>query len=147
MTSVALIAAWATAVVSGAAGVVGAVAWWQVRRSRLFWVLVRAAQVAAVAQALAAGVLAVLSFDPDDGLYWLYALLPVGVGFFAEQLRIVSVDQVLDRLGLEGSDAVRELPEARQHSVVVAILRREMGVMTLAALVVCFLAARAIETL
>jgi hypothetical protein len=30
---------------------------------------------------------------------------------------------------------------------VVSILRREMGVMTLAALVVCFLAARAIETL
>ena len=91
--------------------------------------------------------LAVLAFDPEDGLYWLYALLPVAVGFFAEQLRIVAAEQVLERLGLEGAAAVRELPEERQRSVVVSILRREMGVMTLAALVVCFLAVRAVETL
>jgi hypothetical protein len=147
VTTAALIAAWATAVVSGLAGVVGAVAWWQVRQSRAFWLLVRGAQGVAVVQALVAGVLAVLSFDPDSGLYWLYALLPVGIGFFAEQLRIVSTEQVLDRLGLEGSEAVRDLPADRQRSVVVAILRREMGVMTLAALVTCFLAIRAIETL
>jgi len=118
-----------------------------VRQSRAFWLLVRGAQGVAVVQALVAGVLAVLSFDPDSGLYWLYALLPVGIGFFAEQLRIVSTEQVLDRLGLEGSEAVRDLPEDRQRSVVVSILRREMGVMTLAALVTCFLAIRAIETL
>jgi hypothetical protein len=147
VTTAALIAAWATAVVSGLAGVVGAVAWWQVRQSRAFWLLVRGAQGVAVVQALVAGVLAVLSFDPDSGLYWLYALLPVGIGFFAEQLRIVSTEQVLDRLGLEDAEAVRDLPEDRQRSVVVAILRREMGVMTLAALVTCFLAIRAIETL
>ena len=30
-------------------------------------------------QALVAGVLAALGFDPADGLYWLYALLPVAV--------------------------------------------------------------------
>jgi Ni/Fe-hydrogenase subunit HybB-like protein len=147
VTTAALIAAWATAVVSGLAGVGGAIAWWQVRQSRAFWLLVRGAQGVAVVQALVAGVLAVLSFDPDSGLYWLYALLPVGIGFFAEQLRIVSTEQVLDRLDLEGAEAVRDLPEERQRSVVVAILRREMGVMTLAALVTCFLAIRAIETL
>ena len=56
--------------------------------------------------------LAVLSFDPDDGLYWLYALLPVAVGFFAEQLRLVSTEQVLERLELEDADAVRELPRS-----------------------------------
>jgi hypothetical protein len=146
VSTAALIAAWATAVVSGAAGLWGAVAWWQVRQSRLFWVLVRASQGVAIAQALVAGVLAALSFDPDDRLYWLYALLPVAVGFFAEQLRVVSTEQVLERLGLEGADAVRALPEDRQRSVVVSILRREMGVMALGALVVCFLAIRAIAT-
>ena len=147
MTGAALVAAWATAVVSGLAALVGAVAWWQVRQSRAFWVLVRGAQAVAIGQAIVAGVLAALSFDPDDGLYWLYALLPVAVGFFAEQLRIVSTEQVLERLELEDADAVRRLPEERQRSVVVSILRREMGVMTLAAVVVCFLAVRAIETL
>jgi hypothetical protein len=147
VSTAALIAAWATAAVTGVAGIFGALQWWQVRQSAWFWRVVRAGQVVAVAQAAVAGVLAALSFDPDDGLYWLYALLPVAVGFFAEQLRIVSTEQVLDRLGLEGADAVRELPEDRQRSVVVSILRREMGVMTLAALVVCFLALRAVETI
>jgi hypothetical protein len=147
VTAAALAAAWATAAVTGVAGFVGAVAWWRVRESRVFWLLVRAGQVVAVAQAVVAGVLAALGFDPDDGLYWLYALLPVLVGFFAEQLRIVAAEQVLDRMGLEGSEAVRALPDERQRSVVVSILRREMGVMALAALVVCFLALRAVETL
>ena len=147
MSGAALTAAWVATVVNGVAGLVGAVAWWRVRESRAFWVLVRAGQAVAVGQAVVAGVLALLGFDPDDGLYWLYALLPVAIGFFAEQLRIVAAEQVLERLGLEGSGAVRSLPEDRQRSVVVSILRREMGVMTLAALVVGFLAARAIETL
>jgi hypothetical protein len=147
VTTAALIAAWATAAVTGIAALVGALSWWLVRQSRAFWVLVRTGQGVAIGQAVVAGVLALLSFDPDDGLYWLYALLPVAVGFFAEQLRIISTEQVLDRLGLQGSEAVRRLPEERQRSVVVSILRREMGVMTLAAVVVCFLAVRAVETI
>jgi hypothetical protein len=147
VTGVALAAAWATAAVTGAAALVGAVAWWQVRPSRAFWVLTRAGQGVAIGQAAAAGVLALLSFDPADGLYWLYALLPILVGFFAEQLRIVATEQVLERLGLEGAEAVRDLPAERQRSVVISILRREMGVMTLAMAVVCFLAVRAVETI
>jgi hypothetical protein len=147
VTTAALIAAWTTAAVTGIAALVGAGSWWFVRQSRVFWVLVRAGQAVAIGQAVVAGVLALLSFDPDDGLYWLYALLPVAVGFFAEQLRIISTEQVLDRLGLKGTEAVRRLPEERQRSVVVSILRREMGVMTLAAVVVCFLAVRAVETI
>jgi hypothetical protein len=147
VTTAALIAAWVTAAVTGAAALVGALSWWLVSQSRSVWVLVRAGQAVAIGQAVVAGVLALLSFDPGDGLYWLYALLPVAVGFFAEQLRIISTEQVLDRMGLQGSHAVRELPEERQRSVVVSILRREMGVMTLAAVVVCFIAVRAVETI
>jgi hypothetical protein len=147
VTGAALAAAWATAAVTAAAALVGALAWWQVRDSRWFWRLTRAGQGVAVVQAAVAGVLALLGFDPADGLYWLYALLPILVGFFAEQLRIVAAEQVLERLGLEGPEAVRGLPEERQRSVVVSILRREMGVMTLASAVVCFLALRAVETL
>ena len=48
MTGAALVAAWATAVVSGLAALVGAVAWWQVRQSCAFWVLVRVAQAVAI---------------------------------------------------------------------------------------------------
>ena len=121
----------------------GAVAWWRVRESRVFWLLVRAGQVAAVVQAGVAGVLAALGFDPGDGLYWLYALLPVLVGFFAEQLRAVSAQTELDRRELAGRDDVARLSETDQRLLVEAIVRREIGVMAASALVVAGLGVRA----
>ena len=143
MTHVAQVVALATALVSLVAGVLGAWRWWRVEPSRAFWLLCRAGQALAVAQAVLAGVLAALGFDPGDGLYWLYAVLPVAVSFVAEQLRVTAADTVLDDAGLENAQAVGALDEARQRSVVLAIVRREMGVMTAAALVVAFLALRA----
>ena len=122
---------------------VGAWAWWYLRAPQAFWWLVRAGQGAAVALAVAAGVAALLGHRPDDGLFWVYALTPVVVSFVAEQLRIVSAATVLDARGLEDAQAVGRLPEAEQQAVVVAILRREVGVMALAAAVTCFLAVRA----
>jgi hypothetical protein len=100
----------------------------------------------AVVQAVGAGVLAASGMDPDDNLYWLYALLPVAVGFVAEQLRLVSAQAVLDTRGLEDAQAVGRLPEADQRSVVLQIVRRELGVMAAAALVTTFLALRALGT-
>jgi hypothetical protein len=67
----------------------------------------------------------------------------VAIGFVAEQLRIVSADQVLENRELADAQAVGELPEAEQRSVVLAIARRELGVTALAALVVAVLALRA----
>jgi hypothetical protein len=61
----------------------------------------------------------------------------------AEQLRLASADSVLRARGLESAQAVGELPEDRQHSVVLAIVRREIGVMTLSAAAICGLAIRA----
>ena len=81
--------------------------------------------------------------SPQDGLYWLYALLPVAIGFVAEQLRIVSAEQVLENREIPDAEAVGELPEAEQRSVVLAIVRREIGVMALGAVVVAVLALRA----
>ena len=143
MAHVAEVAALVTAATNLVAGALGAWRWWTVEPSRAFWVLCRAGQALAVLQALVAGVLAALGFDPADGLYWLYALLPVAVSFVAEQLRVTAADTVLDDAGLESAQAVGELEEARQRSVVLAIVRREMGVMTAGAFVVAFLALRA----
>jgi hypothetical protein len=133
----------AAAGVNGLAAAVGGLRWWQVEPSRAFWVLARAGQGAAVAIAVVAGAMALVGFQPEDGLFWLYALLPVAVGFLAEQLRIASAVQVLDRRGLADAAAVGDLPERDQRSVVRAILRREMGVMAVGAAVVGFLALRA----
>jgi hypothetical protein len=143
MTQVAQVVALATALVSLVTGVVGAWHWWRVEPSSTFWLVCRAGQALAGLQAVLAGVLAALGFDPADGLYWLYALLPVAVSFVAEQLRVTAAETVLDDAGLENAQAVGELDEARQRSVVLAIVRREMGVMTAGAFVVAFLALRA----
>jgi hypothetical protein len=132
-----------TVVANAMAGAVGAWCWWTVRPSRAFWVLCRTGQAAAVSLAVAAGVLAALGFDPPDDLFWLYTLLPVAVSFVAEQLRALAAQSVLDARGLEDAQAVGGLDDGGQRSVVLAIVRREIGTMTLAALVVAFLALRA----
>ncbi|MEA2218133.1 MAG: hypothetical protein QOJ35_759 [Solirubrobacteraceae bacterium] len=141
--TIAAIGAFATLAVNGAAAAFAGLRWWQVRPSDAVWPLLRTGQVVAALQALLAGGLFVAGFRPADDLYWLYALLPVAVGFVAEQLRIASAEQVLERRELPDAQAVGALPESEQRSVVLSVVRREIGVMALAALVVAFLALRA----
>lgn len=139
-------AALVVATLNGIAALFGAWCWWSVRPSRAFWVLVRVGQAAAVGLAVVAGIGAVTGFAPADSLFWLYALLPLAVGFVAEQFRLAAAQAVLDSRDLEDAQAVGGLDEAGQRSVVLAILRREIGVMALAAVVVAFLALRAYGT-
>jgi hypothetical protein len=143
MAHVAEVVALVTAVTNLVAGALGAWRWWTVEPSRSFWVVCRTGQALAVVLALAAGVLAALGFHPDSGLFWLYALLPVAVSFVGEQLRVTAAQAVLDARDLEDAQAVGRLDEAGQRSVVLAIVRREMGTMAAAALVMAFLALRA----
>jgi hypothetical protein len=146
MTQTAQIFAVLVAVTNAAAGLLGAWRWYTVEPSRAFWVLARVGQGAAIVQALAAGLLAVSGFEPASNLYWLYALLPVAVSFVAEQLRIASAQSVLDARGLPDAQAVGALDQRGQRSVVLAIVRREMGVIAAAGVVVAFLALRALGT-
>jgi hypothetical protein len=139
-------AALVVATLNGIAALFGAWCWWSARPSRAFWVLVRVGQAAAVGLAVVAGIGAVTGFAPADSLFWLYALLPLAVGFVAEQFRLAAAQAVLDARDLEDAQAVGRLDEAGQRSVVLAILRREIGVMALAAVVVAFLALRAYGT-
>jgi hypothetical protein len=132
-------------VLMGGAGVWGAWCWYRVRQSRLFWRLLRAGQVAVVLQAALGGVLIVMGRKASS-LHLIYGLLPLGISFVAEQLRIASAQMVLDGRGFESSAAVGELPEAEQRVVVLSILQRELGVMVLAALVILVLLIRAAGT-
>jgi hypothetical protein len=141
--TIAEVAAWATLAVNGLGGAFAGWRWWQVQPSDAVWPLLRAGQAVAVAQALVAGVLFAAGYKPADGLYWLYAVLPVAVGAIAEQLRVASAGQVLEHRGLPDAQAVGTLPEPEQRSVVLAIVRREVGVIALAAGVVALLALRA----
>jgi hypothetical protein len=136
-----VLAAW-----NGVTGIFGLVRWYLGQPSRGFWIAVRVGQALAVAYAALAGILLVAGERPGSGLYWLYALLPIAIGFVAEQLRLAAADQVLAAHDIEHAQEVADLPESEQQAIVLAVLRREMIVMALAAVVVCGLALRAAGT-
>jgi hypothetical protein len=146
MRDVAVVAALVVGAVNAIAAVFGAWRWWAGEPSRAFWISIRLAQATAIGLAVVAGVAAVSGFAPTDGLFWLYALLPVAVGLVAEQFRAASAQTVLDARGLPDAQAVGALDAAEQREIVATILRREIAVMALAALVVAFLALRAYGT-
>lgn len=146
MSGAVVAGALALAALNAIPAALGALRWYESRPSRAFWVLLRVAQAGALLFAAAVGALAAAGRKPTDNLFFLYALLPLAVSFVAEQLRVASAQTILDQRGLEDAQAVGELPEEEQHEVVAAIVRREMGVMALSALVVVFLALRAAGT-
>lgn len=134
-----------TIVLSGAAAVWGGWCWWSVRNSAWFWRLLRASQAAIVVQAALGGVLVLMGHKPP-GLHVLYGVLPLFVSFIAEQMRVSTAQIVLDKGGFESAHEVGTLTQAEQKEIVVTIMRREIGVMTLAALVNTVLLARAAMT-
>ena len=124
------------------AGALGAWQWWRATPGRLFWPLLRAGQALTVLAA-ADGLILVALGEKLPELHLVYGLTPIGVSFLAEQLRLASADTVLQARELEDAQAMRALPEAEQHAIVRAILRREQGVMAASALVVVVLGLRA----
>jgi hypothetical protein len=129
-----------------AAAGVGGWAWQRVHPSTAFWTLLRAAQAAIVVQILLGALLLALGHETGDDLHALYGALPLAVMFIAEQLRIGSADAILAAAGHSSAQDVGELPEAEQRVVVLSIVRRETGVMTISCLVVVALALRAATT-
>jgi hypothetical protein len=128
--------------VNVAAGAWGAWCWWRVREAPGFWPLLRSGQLLVMLQAVDGVVLLAIGRDLPE-LHLIYGLVPLGVSFLAEQLRIVSAETVLAQRDLEGRADVEALPEAEQRELVRAIMRREMGVMAASALVVAVLGVRA----
>jgi hypothetical protein len=130
---------------TGAAALWGGWCWYRVRQSRPFWWLLRGGQVMVVVEAALGGVLVLMGFKQSN-LHLIYGLLPLLVSFIAEQLRAASAQMVLDSRGFESAAAVGKLPESEQRLVVIAIVQRELGVMVLAAAVMCVLLIRAAGT-
>ena len=128
--------AWAT--------LLGAWRWRFGGASPWFWRGLRTGQALVVLQAALGGVLLLMGDKPHH-LHVLYGLLPLLVSFLAEQLRLSSAQMVLDARRLGSAQEVGHLPQTEQQGIVAAIMRRELGVMTLAALVVVVLLARAAQ--
>jgi hypothetical protein len=150
MTQAVVAGAIALAAINLPAGVLGSWLWYDgdpsERGARLFWLLLRFGQGAALVLALAVGSLAAAGHYSSDRLFYLYALMPLAIGFVAEQLRVGSADAILEQHELPDAKAVGALALDEQRNVVREIVRREIGIMALAALVVVFLALRAAGT-
>jgi len=144
------------AALNAISGVLGALVWYRgvaleqgtiaTPAVRAFWVALRVGQGAALTLAIAIGSLAAAGRYSSEHLFYLYALLPLAIAFVAEQLRVASAQTILDQHGLEDAAAVGTLPAPEQQALVAAIVRREIGVMALSAIVVVFLALRAAST-
>jgi hypothetical protein len=128
--------------VNAVAGLYGAWAWWQERPAPGFWPLLRTGQALVVVQVIDGAIL-LLTGKELPQLHLIYGLLPVGVSFFAEQLRITAAETVLANRGLEGRADVERLAPAEQQELVRVIVRREIGVMAASAVVVAVLGVRA----
>jgi len=121
------------------AGVWGGVAWLARRPSVGFWYALRVAQTAVILQVLL-GMLLVFTGHSTDELHILYGALPLLVSFLAELARAGAASQELGELDFHS------LTEERQREIGLTIVRREMGIMAVACLVILGLALRAAGT-
>ena len=124
------------------AGAWGGWHWWRGGDAPGFWPLLRTGQAVTMVTAVDGAILVAMGRDLPE-LHLVYGLVPLGVSFLAEQLRLASAQTVLDHHGLEGRADVERLDDTRQRALVVEIVRREMGVMAASAGVVALLGVRA----
>jgi heme A synthase len=125
---------------NAAAGVVGGIAWYRNHPSVSFWYLLRAAQISVFAQALLGGLLVVLGHEQEEGLHYLYGILPLVVSFIAEGARTDAARREVSEIDYES------LPDGEKESIALAIVRREMGIMAVSCGVILFLGLRAAGT-
>src|SRR5690349_6530933 len=129
----------ALVVVNLAAGLLGACKWHKDEYSRAFWPILRTGQALVVIEAIDGAVLLLMGQELPR-LHLIYGLVPLGVQFIAEQLKVTSAQAILDQRGVSSA---RELDPDDAEDAALDILRREMGVMAASALVVAALGLRA----
>jgi hypothetical protein len=121
------------------AGVWGGYSWLERRPSAGFWYALRIAQATVILQTLL-GLLLVFSGHHAEELHVLYGVLPLVVSLLAEVVRAGSAQYEIGDLD------VRSLPEERQTQLAMAIVRRDIGIMATACLVIFLIALRAAGT-
>jgi len=140
MADVHLVVGVAVLVLNLVAGVWGGIAWLTERPSVSFWYLLRAAQISVILQVLLGVLLLIAGHEAEDPLHYMYGAAPLLVNLIAEGMRAGSAQKELP----EGVDFAT-LGTNEQRTIALRIVRREMGVMTLAALLIVAFAFRAAQ--
>jgi hypothetical protein len=123
------------------AGVWGAVAWARKDPSVWFWYLLRVAQVVVVAQVTLGLILIATDHRTSDELHYAYGVSLLVVTVVTEGMRVGAAQREL-----EDVEDVEALTQDEQRQVARRVVLREMGVMTIGALLVTTLALRAAMT-
>jgi hypothetical protein len=121
------------------AGVWGATAWIARRASVSFWYLLRAAQVSVIVQVGLGSLLLISGREAADAIHYMYGVFPLGVNLFAEGMRVGAAQREVGDVDFES------LAAGEQRAIALRIVRREMGVMTMAALLIVAFAVRAAQ--
>ena len=116
----------------------GGIAWLRRDPSVWFWYVLRAAQAAVVVEAALGGVLLANGHDAPDGLHLFYGITPLLVSFVTEGMRVgVAQQEVAEVEDVEALERREQVLLARR------VVMREMGVMTIGALMIVTLSLRA----
>jgi hypothetical protein len=121
-------------------GVWGGAAWLERRASVWFWYLLRAAQTSVIVQVLLGALLLIAGRQSPDALHYMYGSSPLVVNLFAEGMRVGAAQREIGELEFESLEA------GEQRRIALRIVRREMGIMTLAAFLIVAFALRAAQT-
>lgn len=123
------------------AGLWGAVAWLRKSPSRAFWYLLRTAQATVAIQVILGLFLLAEGRRPAQDLHFLYGILPLVVTLVSEGMRVSAAQRELADAG-----DVQTLEEREQVALARRVVRREMGIMAVGALLIVTLALRAVAT-
>ena len=122
------------------AGAWGALAWRRQSPSAVFWYLLRAAQVIVVAEAVVGLILAAQG-KHVAAIHYVYGISPLVVSLFSEGARLTVASATVAEV-----DDVEALERREQVLLARRIVVREIGVMTIGAILIVTLGLRAIAT-
>lgn len=129
---------------NGVAAVWGIVAWLRRIPSVAFWYLLRIAQAVVIIQ-VALGLFLLIGQDKraSSGLHYLYGVSLLVVALVAEGFRAGVATREIEKRGI---DDVEALERRDQVLLARAVVRNEMGIMTMSVIAVLTLALRAFGT-
>ena len=127
-----------------AAAVWGGVAWLRRIPSVIFWYLLRAAQGVVILQvALGLFLLIGQGKRADSDLHYLYGVALLVIALVAEAFRAGVAQREIDKREIEDVEALERRDQVRLAR---AVVRNEMGIMTMSVIAVVTLALRAFAT-
>ena len=121
-------------------GLWGAAAWLARRTPVSFWYVLRGAQGTVVVQVLLGAILLISGKEAKDAIHYMYGIGPLVVNLFAEGMRTGAAQREVPE-----DVEFDTLPADEQRTIALRIVRREMGIMAIACLLIVAFAVRAAQ--